>query len=249
MASFSHHRARLLLTLAAVSASLLGLSFFFATSAFGSNVHLVIGATNWQWGPNGKIGAAGKWGAVLGTDDPRLAELEYPSFVPDYDGGWLIVDAGNNRILRLPPDAGEVELLIGRANGRSGRQLVEDDPRQTALRLDHYDYPQPVGDSRSIIVEPDGSRLIVDVGNGRILRLSADSRRVRVVIGSPDAGSGKAFVSENPLRTGLKRPVAVVRQHDGSHLIVDSGNHRILRLAPDDCSVELLIGKRQRHPT
>ena len=55
---------------------------------------------------------------------------------------------------------------------------------------------------------PDGSVLIADTGNDRVLRVTGDGKRIEVVAGTGKMGS--ELVEDNPTRTQLKSPGGVV---------------------------------------
>lgn len=177
-------------------------------------------------------------GAVIVTDDPKATKLESPKeVVVERDGGRLILDSGNHRVLRLSADGTKVELLVGRADGFAGTAIVADDPRKTEL-----------GRPSSIVIESDGSRLITDKHNHRILRLSPDGRHIELLAGSADGHRGRELVGDNPHQAALRYPTAVVLDRDGARLIIDQHNHRILRLSPDGSKLDLLIGSVHGRP-
>ena len=108
--------------------------------------------------------------------------------------------------------------MIG--TGQKGSRLVEDNPTQTQLHSPGW----VVVDSR------DGSLLIPDLWNHRVLRVSGDGSRVTRVIGTDWQGS--RLVEDNPLQTQLKQPKCVVVDgRDGSLLITGRMNHQVLRVS------------------
>ena len=92
---------------------------------------------------------------------------------------------------------------------------------QTQLR-------SPVG----VAVAADGSILIADSRNHRVLCVSPERGHVEVFAGTGQQGD--TIVADNPTQTQLKYPVGVGVLPDGSVLIADTGNHRVLLVGGSD---------------
>lgn len=91
----------------------------------------------------------------------------------------------------------------------------------------------------SIALAPDGSVVIADQYHARIIRVTRSGEVIRI------AGTGKAgaLIDEsNPLATQLNYPDAVAIDNDGSILISDTFNNRVLLLSPQGDRIEQLAG-------
>ena len=90
-------------------------------------------------------------------------------------------------------------------------------------------------------VDPeDGSVFIADFGNARVLKAAADGNDVRVVAGTGQTGSGP-FQPDDPLQTKLAGPRDVCVLADGSLLIAEEVNARVLRLLADGTRIERFV--------
>lgn len=159
---------------------------------------------------------------------PAAARLNGPSDVAAApDGSILIADTGNNRVRRISPDGARIETLAG-----TGDPSFSGDGGPPAAAAVHA----PFG----VAAAPDGSVLIADTGNARVRRVSADGRRIDTIAGTGDFG----FAGDGgpPLRAKLQAVLAVSAAPDRSVLVVDSGNARIRRIAPDGGRIDTVAG-------
>ncbi len=143
-------------------------------------------------------------------------------------GSILVVDSGNNRILRISAEGDKVEVVIG--TGRPGSLLVPGDPSKTELQTP----------TQIVLDHSDESIVINDFGNHCVLRLQRNGRLVELVVGTDY--SGDSIDCDDPANTALNCPWGIAVDEDRSVLVVDRGNHRVLRIAPDLRSVKCLIG-------
>ncbi len=102
-------------------------------------------------------------GEFLGPNNPLIAtetKLSAPAGVAVLaDGSVLIADTHTHRVLCVSPDRGHVGVFAG--TGKWGDEIVADDSTKTELG-----YPGGVA------VLADGSVLIADTSNHRVLRVS-----------------------------------------------------------------------------
>ena len=178
-------------------------------------------------------------GSRFVEDNPLETQLNVPGWVvvDSRDGSLLITDQWNHRVLRVSGDGQRVTRVIG--TDQQGSRLVEDSPSQTQLWGPWY----VVVDSR------DGSLLVTDRFNHRVLRVSGDGQRVTRVIGydQPDrVVEPDKLVEDSPSQTRLNSPgLVVVDSRDGSLLIPDQLNNRVLRVSGDGRRVTRVIGTDQ----
>ncbi|HEX7124285.1 MAG TPA: NHL repeat-containing protein, partial [Thermodesulfobacteriota bacterium] len=134
--------------------------------------------------------------AVWPPAGARLAEpLVGPSAVVlDRAGRVWVAEPQADRVIRLPdPAAGTPRIATP----------------DGVLR-------RPLG----VAAAPDGTLLVADTGNHRIVRLAPDGRIV-ATYGGPGKDPGE-----------FERPSAVAAAPDGTFLVADTGNHRVQRLDP-----------------
>ena len=91
----------------------------------------------------------------------------------------------------------------------------------------------PQGISESQVSDADDAILVADSGHNRIVRATADGN-IKVVVGSPNSEAGDDFNPDDPLKTQLKYPRDVRLLPDGSSLVSDTGNGRLILVAPQD---------------
>jgi hypothetical protein len=132
------------------------------------------------------------------------------------DGGYLVADAGNDRVRRVFPD-GTISTVAGTGHfGFSG-----DGGPATAA-----DLKDPIG----LTVMPDGGYLIADAGTASLRRVSPTGTITTVAgTGTPGySGDGGAASAAQ-----LFAPSGVAALPDGGYLIADTGNSRVRRVSPD----------------
>ena len=121
-----------------------------------------------------------------------------------------------NQLLRFDPGSGKIRHLAG-----TGKPGFTENPTP-ALEAT---FSGPKG----ISIAKNGSVYLADTENHTILRYSPKNGMIDRVAGTGKKGSALAT---DPLRTQLNRPHGVFADVDGSLVIADSENHRILRMQP-----------------
>lgn len=146
------------------------------------------------------------------------AELDEPFGVaPTPDGGFLIADAGDNRIRRVAPD-GTITTVAGDGNRAYGG---DGGPATTAS----------LSSPHNVAPVPDGGFLIADEGNNRVRRVWPDGTITTI------AGTGEAGFSGDggaPGQAMLNEPkgLLVLPTYDG-FLVADAQNSRIRLVTVD----------------
>ena len=172
-----------------------------------------------------RVSALGIISTVAGTGTTGLsgdggpataAQLNTPSGVAALpDGGFLILDRGNDRVRRVAAD-GTISTVAGTTAGFSG-----DGGPATAAQLDNPQRVEPTAD---------GGYLIGDYGNNRIRRVSPAGTITTVAgTGTPGfAGDGGQATAAQ-----LSGPAQAFPTADGGFLIADRLNSRVRRVAAD----------------
>ena len=189
------------------------------TADLNGNLFIADGSRLRRMDPSGSfVTVAGdSYSYSVGDGGPAtMGQLYQPSTLTlDSTGNLFIADSGNERVRQVTPDgtlatlAGTGTAAEGAANGSSG---------SVALNT-------PMG----VAMDPAGNVLVADTYNHRIL-LVTPARTIRTV-----AGTGIGGVSPEgtgPLVAQLRAPRAVCADRAGILYIVDTSNHRVLRLAP-----------------
>ncbi|HEX6657591.1 MAG TPA: hypothetical protein VF065_05890, partial [Ilumatobacter sp.] len=135
---------------------------------------------------------------------------------PTADGGYLLADTLNNRIRKVSA-SGVISTVAG--TGSAG--YTGDNGPATSARINN---------PRGVVALADGGFLFPDTNNHRVRKVSA------VGVITTVAGTGvQGFTGDGGLATAaqLSAPFAVAPTADGGFLIIDVGNQRIRRVAPD----------------
>jgi uncharacterized protein (TIGR03437 family) len=144
------------------------------------------------------------------------ANLHQPAAVAlDPGANLFIADPGTERVREVLP-SGNITTLAG--NGTAGAGSEEVSASTSPLNF-------PMG----VAVDPAGNILIADTYNHRVRLVTAD-RKIRTIAGTGSSGSGGDGGS--PLATALRGPRAVCADRAASVYIVDTSNHRVLRVPP-----------------
>ncbi len=155
---------------------------------------------------------AGGGSAVTGPAAAGMIELVRPTgLAVDPAGGFLIADAGANRVWRVDA-AGSASVVAGTGE----RGFSGDGGPAVAARL-----AKPTG----VAVMPGGEVLIADQENDRIRRVAADATITTVAGGGTDPTRSVAVFAK------LDHPSGVSALPTGGFLIADTGNHRIAQVA------------------
>src|SRR5215468_9513379 len=163
------------------------------------------------------IAGSDSFGDFKGDGGPAIAAtLNEPLGVAVMpDGGYLIADAGNDRVRRVFAD-GTIRTVAGTGlYGDSG-----DGGPATAAQI-----KDPLG----VAAMPDGGFLIADGGAGRVRRVLPDGT-ITTVAGNGTRGYSGDGGPATAAEINVVYSVAVTA--DGGFLIADSGNRRVRRVSP-----------------
>ncbi len=151
------------------------------------------------------------------------------AFDPAGSGGYL-TDLGNRRIRRVDMTTGRITTVAG--NGQRGKP-IDGEPA----------VDQPLVDPRAHAIDARQNLYILERG-GNALRVVDAAGRIRTVagVGTPGAAGagGKALLAQ------LNGPKHLCIDRDGSVLIADTENHRILRYVPGDETLVVVAGTGKR---
>jgi uncharacterized protein (TIGR03437 family) len=146
-----------------------------------------------------------------------MAQLYQPS-APTLDsaGNLFIADSGTERVRQVMRD-GTVTTLAG--TGAAARGAADGSPAgSVALNT-------PMG----VAMDSSGNVLVADTYNHRVVMVTP-ARAIRTVAGTGTSGASPD--GTGPLVAQLRAPRAVCADRTGNLYIVDTSNHRVLRLAP-----------------
>lgn len=148
------------------------------------------------------------------ADDLAAPPPDDPTGVALHPNGTLwVVEAGADRLRRFP--------LEPRATG-PGRPAADPDLLGPSLPgAGSGAEARPLRRPQSVAVAPDGTLVVVDTGNHRLLRLSA-AGRLLAEYGGLGTDGGRFY-----------RPTAAVVAADGRIVVADTGNHRVQVLTSD----------------
>lgn len=168
----------------------------------------------------GEKGFAGDGGKAK---DAKFGGVFCVSFDPDKKNLYL-TDLDNKRIRKIDMKTEIVTTVAG--NGERGVPKDGED----ALK-------QPLVDPRAHAVDKDGNIWILERG-GHALRVVDAKGKIRTVAGTGKAGQGTG----KALEAAMNGPKHVCIDKDGSVLIADTENHRIVRFNPKDNTLSLVAG-------
>jgi DNA-binding beta-propeller fold protein YncE len=135
-----------------------------------------------------------------------------------------VTDLDNRRIRKVDLASGVVTTVAG--NGQRG--VPKDGEEATK---------QPLVDPRAHAVDAKGNLYILERG-GHALRVVGTDGRIRTVAGTGKAGMG----SGNALAAAMNGPKHLCIDRDGTVLIADTENHRIVRYVPGEGKVVVVAG-------
>ena len=206
-------------------------------------------------GPDGCVYLADTWNNCVRKYDPKtgmvtgFAGTGEPGF--EGDGGpassarfgqcfcvsfdaagkaCYITDLVNRRIRKVDMATGIVTTVAG--NGRRGVPKDGGDALQ-----------EPLVDPRAHAVDAKGNLYILE-RSGHALRVVDAQGKVRTAAGTGKPGAGG--VGGAALAAQMNGPKHLCIDHDGSVLIADTENHRILRYVPGDERIVLVAGTGQQ---
>lgn len=135
-----------------------------------------------------------------------------------------ITDLDNKRIRKVDMATNIVTTVAG--NGKGG--VPKDGAKATE---------QPLVDPRAHAVDADGNLWVLERG-GHALRVVNKEGVIRTVAGTGKAGAG----SGKALEAAMNGPKHLCIDKDGSVLIADTENHRVVRFSPKDNTLAVVAG-------
>lgn len=183
-----------------------------------------------------RVSPTGTITTVAGTGSPGFSGDGGPAtqaqlFMPtglarDAAGNLYIADFNNSRIRRV--DAGSQVITTVAGNGADGYN--GDDRAATTASLN-----KPT----DVTFDADGNMYIADFRNHRVRLVSGGQITTFAGNGTPgDSGDGPIL----PTAASLREPSDVKVDADGNVFIVDSGNHKIRRVAPGQGGMTTIAG-------
>ena len=170
--------------------------------------------------PSGMIAtvAGDGYAHSVGDGGPAtLAQLFQPSALTlDSAGNLFIADSGTERIRQVLRD-GTATTLAG--TGTPGRGAADGGPAGTV----------PLHTPMGVAMDSSGNVLLADTYNHRVL-LVTPTHAIRTVAGTGTPGASPDGTL--PLVAQLRGPRALCADRTGNLYIVDTSNHRVLRLPP-----------------
>jgi hypothetical protein len=155
--------------------------------------------------------------------------LKYPrSFISCEDGSLIICDTWSHRVLRFAPP--------GTPESREKPVVIAGIPNSSGKRPEQLAFPS------GIALAPDGSLLVADMNNHRVQRFppgSGSGTEGETIAGASNCEPGNDLGSLN-MPTGI-----CIDPHDGSMLVADRMNSRLLRFPSGSRageSPEVLVG-------
>jgi DNA-binding beta-propeller fold protein YncE len=136
----------------------------------------------------------------------------------------FITDLDNRRIRAVDLKTGIVTTVAG--NGEKGVPKDGEDAKK-----------QPLVDPRAACVDKEGNLWILERG-GHALRVVDSAGKIRTVAGTGKAGMGTG----KALEAAMNGPKYLSMDRDGSVLIADTENHRIVRYSPKDNTLTAVAG-------
>jgi DNA-binding beta-propeller fold protein YncE len=211
------------------------------------------GIHNLAIAPNGDIYLADTWNSrvrkiakgtvttVAGTGKRGFSGDGGPATQADFGNVYCVTldpkgeklyaaDLDNRRIRVIDLKTGVVSTVAG--NGKKG---VPDDGTSAK--------DAPLVDPRAVAPDADGNVYILE-RSGHALRVVDAAGKIRTV-----AGTGKAGLSGDggdARKANLNGPKHLCVDHDGTVLIADTENHRILRYVPKDGTIHLVAGSGKK---
>src|SRR5262245_50303562 len=172
----------------------------------------------------GEKGFSGDGGPA---DKAKFGNCYCVSYDPDKKN-LFITDLDNRRIRKVDMKTNIVTTVAG--NGEKGVPKDGEDATK-----------QPLVDPRAHAVDKDGNLWILERG-GHALRVMDAAGKIRTVAGTgkPGMGTGKA------LEAAMNGPKHLCIDKDGSVLIADTENHRIVRYVPGEEKLLAVAGTGKR---
>jgi DNA-binding beta-propeller fold protein YncE len=175
-------------------------------------------------------GEKGFTGDDSSAKDATFGGVYCVSFDPDKKNLY-ITDLDNRRIRKVDMKTNGVTTVAG--NGEKGV------PKDGGDAL-----TQPLVDPRAHAVDKDGNIWILERG-GHALRVVDAKGKIRTVAGTGKAGVGTG----KALEAAMNGPKHLCIDKDGSVLIADTENHRIVRFGPKDGTLTAVAGTGKKGNT
>jgi DNA-binding beta-propeller fold protein YncE len=204
-------------------------------------------------GPDGNVYLADTWNNCVRVFDPRAGTVSLfagkPVPLPEgvrqpppnaelggaYSICWdpagtalFICDLDRRRILKADPKTRALTVVAG--NGQKG---VPKDGEDAAS--------QPLVDPRAVAVDARGNVYVLERG-GHALRVVDAKGKIRTVAGTGKAGVGTG----QALEAAMNGPKHLCVDRDGSVLIADTENHRVVRYVPGAGTLVPVAGTGKR---
>lgn len=184
-------------------------------------------ATVHAFAGTGEKGFSGDGGPAK---DAKFGGVFCVAFDPDKKNLY-ITDLDNRRIRKVDMKTKIVATVAG--NGEKGVPKDGED----ALK-------QPLVDPRAHAVDRDGNIWILERG-GHAMRVVDAKGKIRTVAGTGKSGMGTG----KALEAAMNGPKHLCIDRDGSVLIADTENHRILRYSPKESTLTLVAGTGKKGKT
>lgn len=195
-----------------------------ALSPDGSRLHLadlhnyVIRTIDLKSGIVRRTAGNGKKGRPIEGGVANQQSLVDPRAVAeDADGNVYVLERGGNALRVVRPD-GTIRTVVNDA-GQKGQGGVGGPALSCELN-----------GPKHIVIGRNGSVLIADAENHRILRYRRDAADVELVAGTGVAGNNG--IGGPPEKAGLNRPHGIFETSDGTIFVTDSYNDRVLKIIP-----------------
>ncbi|MBI1322565.1 hypothetical protein GC170_05195 [bacterium] len=161
---------------------------------------------------NGRKGRPNEGGIAVQEPlvDPRAV-------AEDGSGNVYVLERGGNALRVVRPDG-------------TIRTVVNDSGKKGQGGLGGPSSSCEMNGPKHIVIGRNGSVLIADAENHRILRYRPDSADVVLVAGTGVAG--KDGIGGPPEKAGLNRPHGIFETPDGTIFVTDSYNDRVLKITP-----------------
>lgn len=194
------------------------------------------------WNNRVRVFSQGKVSAFAGTgekgfsgdggpaDKAKFGGCFCVSFDPDKKK-LFVTDLDNKRIRKVDMETKIVTTVAG--NGQKGIPKDGEDATK-----------QPLVDPRAHAVDKDGNIWILERG-GHVLRVVDAKGKIRTVAGTGKAGMGTG----KALEAAMNGPKHLCIDRDGTVLIADTENHRIVRFNPKDGMLTLVAGTGKKGKT
>lgn len=180
-----------------------------------------------EFAGTGEKGFSGDGGPAK---DAKFGGVFCVSFDPDQKNLFL-TDLDNRRIRKVDMKTGIVTTVAG--NGERGVPKDGEDATK-----------QPLVDPRAQAVDEHGNLWILERG-GHSLRVVDAKGKIRTVAGTGKAGAGTG----KALEAAMNGPKHLCIDRDGSVLIADTENHRIVRFDPKKGTLTAVAGTGKKGKT